>query len=144
MDLIRFPGWNRTGISTVWKALLFSLPLIRSHLAWRINAGTSARIGLDPWTWGGGRCFLPRELTQLLNQHNMKVIAHIADQENSSVFIQAWKSTTQLNLPPYWHHIWNEYTNALSEYHICIKEGPDELMWSKSESGFYTPKEGYL
>lgn len=62
MDWIQLPGWNRTGISSAWKALLYALPLIHNHLTWRINDGSRARIGMDPWTRGGGRCYLPREL----------------------------------------------------------------------------------
>lgn len=144
MDWIRLPGWNRTGISIVWKALLTLLPLIWSHLTWRINDGSRARIGMDPWTGGGRRCYLPRELVQILEQQNIKVIAHIADQDNTSIFILAWKIAAQLNLPLEWHQIWEDYTIALSESHIRIKEGPDEVMWDKADHSFYTPKEGYL
>lgn len=50
----------------------------------------------------------------------------------------------QLNLPLEWHQYWEDYTNALRESHICIKDDLDKLTWDKAESGFYTPKEGYL
>eukprot|EP00253_Pinus_taeda_P005682 PITA_05682 len=134
----------RIGISSVLKALLYSLLLIHSHLTWRINDGSKAHIGVDPWTGGGGRCYIPRDLIRLLNQQNIRVTAQIADQENSSIFTQAWISAAQLNLPLVWHQNWEDYTSALSESHIRIKDGPNELMWNQDESGYYSPKEGYL
>eukprot|EP00253_Pinus_taeda_P023686 PITA_23686 len=70
LDWVRLPTWLKTGISSVWKALLNSLPLIRDNLL--------------------------------------------------------------------------EYINALSESHIRIKQGPDEIIWYHSGNGIYTPKSGYL
>jgi len=101
MDGIRLPQWTRIGISSVCKALLHSLPHIRNHLAWRINDGTKVCIGLDPWIEGGGRFQLPRELILHLNQRDISVIAQITDQENTTIFAQAWKSAIQLHIPPH-------------------------------------------
>eukprot|EP00253_Pinus_taeda_P017857 PITA_17857 len=114
----RLPVWNKIGISSIWKALLHSLPLIRDNLVWRIRDGNKARIGLDPWAGSGGRHILPREL--------------------------AWKSAQQLNLPNRWHPAWRAYREALQESHIRITEGQDELIWNLAECGLYTPKAGYL
>lgn len=50
MDWARLPSWSAKGGSSVWKALIDSLPLIRDNLAWRINDGMTGRIGLDPWS----------------------------------------------------------------------------------------------
>lgn len=58
MDWVRLPSWQKTGTSSIWKALLHSLPLIRDNLVWRINNGSLARIGLDPWIGSGGRHIL--------------------------------------------------------------------------------------
>eukprot|EP00253_Pinus_taeda_P014295 PITA_14295 len=144
MDWIRLPCWPKTGISSIWKALLHSLPLIRDNLVWRINDGSMARIGLDPWIGSNGRYQLSRDLIQHLHSHELMVLANIANPQNSTIFSQRWKSAQQLDLPQHWHQEWHEYITALSESHIRIKEGPDELIWHHSDSGLYSPKSGYL
>eukprot|EP00253_Pinus_taeda_P026822 PITA_26822 len=144
LDWARLPRWNKTGISSIWKALLLSLPLIRDNLVWRIRAGNKARIGLDPWSGYGGRHMLPQELIKYLSAHNIKVISQIADPDHTDIFHQAWKSAIQLSLPQRWHTTWDEYREALMESHIHITEGPDELIWHKVDHGVYTPKDGYI
>ena len=118
MDWVRLPRWSKIGISSVWKALLHSLPIIRNNLTWRINDGSKARIGLDPWTGGGDWHHLLRELIHLLNQRDIKVITHITDQDNITIFAQGWKSAHLLDIPPQWHQTWKNYTSALTESHI--------------------------
>lgn len=128
MDWVRLLSLPKTCISIIWKALLHSLPNIKDNLVWRINDGTKAHIGLDSWTGGGGIFHLSRELIQHLHSHEIKVIAHIVDPLNTNIFSQGWKSTLQLDIPPQWQQEWHEYTNALCESHMRIKEGPNELI----------------
>eukprot|EP00253_Pinus_taeda_P035296 PITA_35296 len=143
-DWARLPEWNKSGISSIWKALLHSMPLIRDNLVWRIKEGNSARIGLYPWIGSGGRHTLPPDLVAHLTARNIKVISQIADQDESDIFHQAWKSARQLNLPGRWHTAWEEFRDALTEAHIRITEGPDELVWNQAEHGVYTPRDGYI
>ncbi len=121
-----------------------SFPLIRNNLVWRIIDGTRVHIRMDPWTGGGARYRLPRDLILLLNQRDITVIAHITDHDNTTILSQGWKSADALHLPPQWHRDWQEYIDALIESHIRILEGPDELRWSMDDNGIYTPKAGYL
>lgn len=86
IDWVRLPTWNKAGISSIWKALLHSLPLIRDNLLWCIRDGNSARIGLDPWSGSGGRHSLPQELIAFLSAQNIKVISQIADPAQSDIF----------------------------------------------------------
>lgn len=144
IDWVRLPTWNRSGISSIWKALLYSLPLIRDNLVWRIRDGNNARIVLDPWAGSGGRHTLPQDLIAHLSASNIQVISQIADQDHSNIFHQAWKSSLDLNLPRRWHTTWGAYRDALTESHIRISEGPDELVWYQVEHGVYTPKDGYI
>eukprot|EP00253_Pinus_taeda_P009046 PITA_09046 len=144
LDWVRLPNWNRTGISSVWKDLLFSLPLIRDNLVWRINDGSLARIGMDRWIGSGGRHTLSLELIQFLHSRDINVIAQDADHENSGIFHQAWISAQQMNLPHRWHQEWKDYYATLTESHIRIRDGPDELIWSQAENGKYSPKAGYI
>eukprot|EP00253_Pinus_taeda_P006893 PITA_06893 len=131
------------GCSSIWKALIHSFPLIRDHLVWRINDGLQGRIGLDPWINSRGRHTLSCDLIAHLHNRDICHFAHIADHPRSDLFSQAWKSAQQLDLPPQWHQEWRDYTNALAESHIRIKQGPDELIWCKAVNGIYAPKFGY-
>jgi len=38
---------------------------------------------------------------------------------------------------------WKNYIGALEESHVIISEHEDELIWTISQCGQYTPKEGY-
>eukprot|EP00253_Pinus_taeda_P019711 PITA_19711 len=144
LDWVRLPTWPNIGISSVWKALLNSLPLIKDNLVWRVNDGSLARIGMDPWPGCGGRHILPEDLIQQLHSQAIRVLEDIANPQNSSIFEQHWKAAHQINLPPVWHQDWMDYIISLLEAHIRIKQGPDELMWHLSRNGIYTPKTGYL
>lgn len=141
MDWIRMPTWPRTGISIVWKAILHTLPFIRSGLAWRINNGNQVRIGMDPWTGVDNMYQLPPDLIQYFQQRHIKVIAKIAEMEHSFVFEHAWLSAHNLEQ---WQQSWDEYINALIEVHVRMKEGPDDLIWTSTEHGKYSPNIGYL
>eukprot|EP00253_Pinus_taeda_P020087 PITA_20087 len=143
MDWARLPSWTSKGCSSIWKALIHSLPLIRDNLVWRINDGMLGRIGLDPWINSGGRHILNCDLIAHLHNRDIQHFAHIADHLCSNIFSQAWKTAQQLDLPPQWHQEWSEYILALSESHIRIKQGPDELIWCKADNGIYAPKFGY-
>lgn len=83
-------------------------------------------------------------LIQLLHDQNVTHIAHITDRENTSILHQAWRSAHQLTIPPHWHNLWEEYTQALSKAHIHISDDEDEIIWALSKFGRYTPKVGYL
>eukprot|EP00253_Pinus_taeda_P006377 PITA_06377 len=144
MDWVRLPSWQKTGISSVWKALLHSLPIIRDNLVWRINDGSRARLGLDPWIGSGGSHILSQDLIRYLHSWEIKVFSQIVDQQNTGIFAQACKSAHQINLPPRWHQEWQEFITALAESHLKIKEGPDELVWNQAENVIYTPKAGYI
>eukprot|EP00253_Pinus_taeda_P020420 PITA_20420 len=144
MDWVRMPSWPRIGISTVWKALIHSLPHIRDNLVWRINDGSLDQIGMDPWIGSGGRHLLSQDLIAHLHSHEMRVFSHIVDQQNTGIFAQACKSACLLGLPPRWHLEWHECISVLSKSHIRIKEGPDELEWCLAENGIYSPKFGYI
>jgi len=103
MEWIRLPSWPKSGISSVWKALLNSMPLIRDNLVWKINDGSLARIGIDPWNGSNDRHILSEALIGHLHSHEIKVLADIVDPQNTSILDQRWKSTIKIDLPPHWH-----------------------------------------
>eukprot|EP00253_Pinus_taeda_P003007 PITA_03007 len=96
---------NTHNVSSIWKAVINTIPLLRGGLTWRIREGNSVRIGQDPWAW--------------LNAHNLEI-------------------------PAQWHTVWTKYTDGLSQAHIRLTEGPDEIIWAFAKNGAYSPKLGYM
>lgn len=87
---------------------------------------------------------LPIELIQHLQNQNSSHIAHITNMDNTTFLHQAWKTTPQLSIPPLWVQYWEDFTQALTEAHIQITDGDDEIIWALSKFGTYSPKDGYL
>lgn len=144
MDWVKLPSWPKIGMSSVWKDLIHSLPLIRDNLVWKINDKSLTQIGLDPWIGSGGRYLLSQDLIRYLHSQEIRVFSHIVDQWNTWIFAQAWKSAHQINLPSRWHQELNEYISMISASHIRIKEGSNELVWSQAENGKCSPKSSYI
>eukprot|EP00253_Pinus_taeda_P003164 PITA_03164 len=130
--------------SIIWKAVLTSLPLIRDGLTWQIHQGSAVSIGVDPWIGCGNAHKLSAEMIELLVNQGISHLSHIIDQENTTPLQQAWKSTRNLHIPGHWHQAWEGFTEALTQAHIRITEGEDEIVWAYAKNGRYSPKEGYL
>jgi len=43
-----------------------------------------------------------------------------------------------------WQQHWKEYTETLTESHIRILEGEDELIWAPAKHEKSSPKQGYI
>ena len=91
------------------------------------------RIGQDPWIVSGGRHILSRDLIRLLHDRDIWNFAHMADQQGTDIFAQAWKLAHQLDIPPQWHQEWGEFIHALFESHMEI--GPSNRHTSTMASG---------
>eukprot|EP00253_Pinus_taeda_P033507 PITA_33507 len=138
-------GWSLLTSQNLWARLSYHKYIWPQNiLNWRIIDGSLARIGVDPWIGSGGRHTLSPDLIQFLHAQDIKVIAQAADHANSGIFHQTWKPAHKLNLPLRWHQDWKEYYAALSESHIRIRDGTDELVWSEADNGIYSPKFGYI
>ena len=83
---------------------------------------------MDPWTGGGNMYKLPPGIILFLNQRHIKVIVQIVDLENNSIFEHAWLFAPHLGIPEHWLKTWEGYVNTLKEAHVCLKEGPDDLI----------------
>lgn len=140
MDWLRQPQWNFVDISIIWKAVLESMSLIQGGLTWRIHSGASVRLWIDPYIKFGNTHRLPDELKTHLIAKGITYISHIANREHSTFAQQAWKSGRALQIPKPWQQQWKEYTDALTESHIRILEGEDEIRWAPAKHGRYTPK----
>eukprot|EP00253_Pinus_taeda_P011273 PITA_11273 len=56
----------------------------------------------------------------------------------------AWLSAHTLEIPAQWQAAWTDYTDALTQAHIRLTEGPDEIIWAFAKHGAYAPNLGYL
>eukprot|EP00253_Pinus_taeda_P032224 PITA_32224 len=135
---------NSLNVSSIWKVVINTIPLLRDRLTWRIREGNSVPIGKDPCVGCGNAHRLPNELIDHLKDRGITHIAHIGDPDRSSFLYQAWHNVHNLAIPAQWHYAWIEYTEALSQAHIRLTEGPDEIIWAMAKNGSYSPKLGYL
>eukprot|EP00253_Pinus_taeda_P025399 PITA_25399 len=135
---------NSHNVSIIWKAVINTIPLLRDGLTWRIKDGNSVRIRLDPWVGCGNAHRLPIYLIRHLNDRGITHIIHAGDPANSTFLQQAWLNAHNLEIPAQWHAVWMEYTDALTQAHIRLTEGPDEIIWAFAKHGAYAPKLGYM
>ena len=67
LDWIRNPGRRgRCSYSCIWKAIMASINVICTRLAWMVGNGQYFRIGLDPWPSSHPNHSLSRELWEAL------------------------------------------------------------------------------
>eukprot|EP00253_Pinus_taeda_P027341 PITA_27341 len=135
---------NTHNVSIIWKAVINTIPLLRDGLTWCIREGNSVRIGLDPWVGCGNTHRLPDGLIRHLNDRGITHIRHIGDPANSTFLQQAWLNAHTLEIPAQWHATWTDYSDALTQAHIRLIDGPDEIIWAFAKHGTYAPKLGYL
>lgn len=83
-------------------------------------------------------------MSGILVEQSYTRLCHIADSTNSTLFQQAWKSALDLHLPAHWQQVCDVFTDALTQAHIRITEGEDEIVWAHAKNGRYLPKDGYL
>lgn len=134
---------NSANISIIWKVVLNTKELIRNGLTWRIRSGAQVRLGVDPWVRCGNAHRLSEELRTYLIEQGITHVCHIVDNAHSTLLQQTWKSGLHLNIPSCWQQEWRYFTKALTEAHIRITEGDDELIWAFTKHGVYAPKIGY-
>eukprot|EP00253_Pinus_taeda_P004035 PITA_04035 len=159
-------GWQKIAIPKKWGGWgLKDLPLFAQALAAKMSwalltsqnlwtrlsyhkyiwpLDTMDWIRLPTWNRTGASSFWKAVI------HSMPMIRdnlawRIRDGAQARIGIDpwAWRSAQQLSIPLQWHQAWESFREALKESHIRIKEGQDELIWSQSDFGYYTPKAGY-
>jgi len=135
------PGRN---ISNIWKVVLQSLPLLREGITWRIRNGNSVRIGVDPWVGYGISHRLSEDLITHLHNRGITHMNQIGESANSTFLQQAWATHRVLEIPAQWQNEWQAYFDALTQAHVRLTEGPDEIIWAIANHGLYSPGLGYL
>eukprot|EP00253_Pinus_taeda_P030816 PITA_30816 len=56
----------------------------------------------------------------------------------------AWATQRALEIPEQWQNEWWAYTDALTQAHVRLTEGPDDIIWAIANHGLYSPRLGYL
>eukprot|EP00253_Pinus_taeda_P029628 PITA_29628 len=135
-------GWQLLNNRSLWTKVVDPKYITPSNpLDWIRHAH---RPREDPCVGCGNAHRLPQELKTHLVDQGITHICHIADNGRSSLTQQAWKTGFVLNIPPPWQQDWRDYVTALTEAHIKITKGDDELIWALAKHGSYIPKIGYL
>lgn len=78
--------------STMWKALVLTLPLLGKWKVWKLGNGQNIKLGVDPWIGCENKHILSEGIGEKLSQ---KGITHLAD-------------TTDMGRGNLWHHRWKE------------------------------------
>ena len=100
-------------------------------------------IGSYPWMGCQNKHILPPHLIQVLQAQGYYDLNQSADQNSSTYWHQGLKSEGDLGLPHKLGNIWKKYNLAIRSTHVIIFDRSDELIWSPSPHGRYTPKLGY-
>ena len=90
-EWIRNPFRGGREILSIWEAVLNSLEVIRSGLAWKVGNGNKVRIGWDPWLGCRNDHIQPLELVECLEQSNVLYLSQVGDHEASTIHSQGWK-----------------------------------------------------
>ena len=143
LDWIRDKDKKKSGISICWKSVLWSFNLIGDFLVWKVGNGADVRIGLDPWVGCKWRHSLPSHLTDILHSAGLFFLKDIGSSSVSHLMEQGWLNVEALGFVEA-HDIisWTGYLAILKSSHIKLKNEADVLVWNKSKSGKYSPKDG--
>lgn len=135
MDWLRQPLRYTIGIFVILKAVPKSLEIITTGLIWRIQSSTAMRIGEDPWIGCGNAHRISIDLKTHLSAVDINHISYLDDPNHTTMFQKSWKSARILQIPEQWEQLSADYIAALTEAHIRIVEGEDEIIWVLSKSG---------
>ena len=111
---------------------------------WRIGIGIEVRIGIDPWLGCKWRHNLPVSMIVKLHNEGYFVLKYIACIGTSLLQDQGWMNADFLGFEDHEIIIWNSYVALFTTSHVHISTKDDQLIWSLSKTGKYTPKVGYF
>jgi ribonuclease HI len=126
---IRKPVFQLRSISSFWKGLVTSNPVILHWLVWNPGDGTEVRLGCDKILGLGDRSLLSFDLRSLLRNQNLTHLDQINLQTGSCALPDRWLDSGDLHLCNPLASEWNLYIAALKEAGITLSSCPDTLRW---------------
>jgi len=130
--------------SSQWMALAQAFPILGNYLAWRVGNGSQVRIRSNVIIRCDGRIVLVENRIQTLKTNGLCTLNQLADWEATTIWNQAWHSSTELELDVQWERDWHNYISSLHQSHIQLTENLDELAWAYPHSGgSHSAKLGY-
>ena len=111
---------------------------------WKAGTGTKVRIGIDPWLGCKWRHVLPASMIDKLHNAGFFVLNDIACLGMVLLQDQGWLHADVFGFVEQENIIWNNYVALLISSHVRITTEDDQLVWSLSKIGKYTPKDGYF
>jgi hypothetical protein len=131
------------GVLVIWKAIIKSFSVIGEGLVWKIGNGHRVRLGADPWMGSEGNHLLSDHLTLLLRIKGFDTLNKLVDPDTTNFWTQGWKLATDLDLNDADTTEMERYITVLKTTQVRLRDQEDELVWDRTASGIYTPKEGY-
>ena len=129
-DWLRLTSYNVERTSVVWRALLKSIPLLKSWLAWKPGDGWNIRVGRDSIVGlDKGWRLSDALLTRLMNR-NIFFLAQAAKRNVANSWT-VWYSLVELGFMDALGIEWDNYINLLRNVGICLNSAKDCLFWSK-------------
>jgi len=131
-------------VSIIWKAIVFTFPLIQDSLMWKVGNGERVCIGVDPWVGSGEGYILLENLINILYENGIIFISNVSLSELTTIWHEEWKFIEMLDINVREGELWEVYITNLRSSHLRIKYYEDELVCSKNPSlGIYAPRVGY-
>jgi len=131
---IRLPVFQLRSVSSFWKGLVSSIPVILHWLVWIPGNGMEIRIGSDKVLGLGDRSLLSCDLRSHLRLNNFTQLAHILKQPGGRALPDNWLDSGDLNLSDPSAAEWNLHISALKEAGITLSSRPDSLRWAGGDS----------
>ena len=130
-EWIRLVEYDKMNISSVWRALLKAMPILKQWVAWRPGDGWSIRVGRDP-ILGLTELFRLSDplLTKLLD-NRVYYLAQVAIFTDGDSFTR-WADARDLNLTRDLANEWSDYTYKLKNTGLSLNRCKDSLFWSKN------------
>ena len=111
---------------------------------WNVGSGFVVRIRIDPWLGCKWRHVLLAPMIDKLHDAGFSVLKDIACLGIVLLQDQGWLHADLFGFVEQEIIIWNNYVALLISSHVRISNEDDQLVWSYSKTGKYTPKAGYF
>jgi hypothetical protein len=144
LDWIRKPSHLQRRVSSIWKGLTLSSPMVFHWLRWRPGSGSDILIGRDKILGLEDRSILSTPLRSHLTSINILWLAQARDLIRVFPLPNKWLSSGHLNLSGEATTDWDTFSSALRSAGISLNSESDTIFWAGGDaSGVLTVKKLY-
>ena len=91
---IRKPSKAARKISSIWKAVISTFPIIGDRLVWKVGSGANVRLGIDPWVGNSEGHILPQMIIHSLHDKEIYRLKNIIISNYNEQWSQEWKDAS--------------------------------------------------